>query len=332
MNKKATQNKNDTVKLATILAAGIIILIILAILLINSLKAPAGSPEPTHIDIENINGISLADGKAILESADIQYEIIPTESRIPNRIEKVDFLGDTAENGKLLVEIGTTVKLYANEVEQNKIIYLTFDDGPTRDNTDYILETLTKYNIKASFFVEGQDVAIYPQKMLATFESGHVIGCHSYSHVFADVYASTDAFLDEVTQYEQALKSALGEENYAKVEKLIRFPGGTNNSLILEQTPMDYINAVRENGYKIYDWTALTGDTEGITETNAMIEHMMATLTTAKNKNQPLIILMHDKWPVKENDSLSKIIDKLISEGYYFDTIDNCPEYTFAEN
>ncbi|MBO5716114.1 MAG: polysaccharide deacetylase family protein [Clostridia bacterium] len=336
MDKKQEQLKKEqkeTLKLIGILSIGVFILLILSIILMNSLTMPTVTPEPKYIDIDNIEGMNLNDAKVLLENADITYEIIPTDSKTPNKVEKLEFVGVTlSDTGRLRIRIGTTVKLYANEVAQDKVIYLTFDDGPTRDNTDYILETLAKYNIKASFFVEGQDVALYPEKMLATFDAGHVIGCHSYSHVFADVYASTNSFIGEVNQYEQALKNALGEEKYAKVEKLIRFPGGTNNSLILEQNPMDYINAVRENGYKIYDWTALTGDTEGITETNAMIEHMMTTLATAKNKNQPLIILMHDKWPVKENDSLSKIIDKLISEGYYFDTIDNCPEYTFAEN
>ncbi|MBR2381113.1 MAG: polysaccharide deacetylase family protein [Clostridia bacterium] len=336
MDKKQEQLKKEqreTLKLIGILSVGVFILLILSIVLMNSLTVPTTTPEPKYVDIDNIEGMNLSEARALLEKADITYEIIPSDSYIANKVEKLEFVGVTlTDTGRLRIRIGTSVKIYANEVDKDKVIYLTFDDGPTRDNTDYILETLAKYNIKASFFVEGQDVALYPEKMLATYEAGHVIGCHSYSHVFADVYASTDAFLGEVAEYEQALKNALGEEYFAKVEKLIRFPGGTNNSLILEQNPKDYIAAVRQNGYKVYDWTALTGDTENKTETDDMIEHLMTTLAAAKNKNQPLIALMHDKWPVKENDSLSKIIDKLISEGYYFDTIDNCPEFTFVEN
>ena len=328
MKTNYTKEQKETLKLVGILSVAVFVLLILSIVFMNSFSAPAGNPKSQFIEIDNLEGMGLANAEDILNKAQITYEIVPTSSKIANRVEKIEYVGKT-ENGKLFIEVGTNVKLHANQISKDKVIYLTFDDGPSLNNTDYILETLAEYNIKASFFVEGYDVTLYPEKMLDTFKAGHAIGCHSYSHKFADVYASVSAFTGEVEQYENALKSALGEENYAKVEKLIRFPGGTNNSLILDQNPMDYINAMHDMGYRIYDWTALTGDAEGYEETDEMIQHMMETLGNAKTNNRPLILLMHDKWTIKENDSLSKILDKLIAEGYYFDTIDNCPEYTF---
>ena len=60
------------------------------------------------------------------------------------------------------------------------------------------------------------------------------------------------------------------------------------------------------------------------------IKYMSNTLESSKNANKPLIVLLHDKWST--NEALADILDCLVLEGYYFDTIDNCPEYTFAEN
>ena len=331
MTKKATPNKNDTAKLAAILAIGIIILIILSVLLINSLKTPTGSPEPTHIEIENLNKMTLSEAKAILESADVQYEVIPTDSRIPNQIERVDFSGDVSESGKLLVTIGTTVKLYANEVEQSKIIYLTFDDGPTRDNTLDILDTLDAYGILATFFVQGKNVNTYSGRIVETVNRGHLVGCHSYSHEIASIYSSIESFMSEIEEYEGAMKSAIGEEQFNNMNKVIRFPGGTTtNSMLSKTEAVEYISAVREKNYSVYDWTSLTGDAEGYSTAKDFIKYMSNTLESSKNANKPLIVLLHDKWST--NEALADILDYLVLEGYYFDTIDNCPEYTFAEN
>ena len=237
----------------------------------------------------------------------------------------------------LLVTVGTTVKLYANEVGKDKVVYLTFDDGPTRDNTNDIVFKLQEYGIKASFFVEGRDVELYPSRVEAIFKRGHVIACHSHTHEYASIYSSTDAFISEIEQYEAALEAALieaiGEENFAQIQikKIIRFPGGTNNSYLTKAEALAYINAVRALGYTVYDWTALTGDAQlDNRDPQNLISCLDASLKKAKNDGLDLIVLMHDN--VYSNEALDQILTYLVSEGYYFDTIDNCPEYTFVEN
>lgn len=335
MDKKQEQLKKEqkeTMKLIGILSIGVFILLILSIVLMNNMTIPTATPEPKYIDIDNIEGMNLVDAKVLLEKADITYEIIPTESKLANKVEKLEFVGVTlSDTGRLRIRIGTTVKIYGNEVAKDKVIYLTFDDGPTRDNTNDIVFKLEEYGIKASFFCEGQDVERYPDRMEAIFNRNHVIACHSHTHQLENVYSSTNAFISEVTQYENALLEALGEENYAKVKKIIRFPGGTNNSYLeTNEEALAYIAAVRALGYTVYDWTALTGDAEGNDNAQSFIASLDAGLTKAKNNGLDLIVLMHDKWST--NEALGEILDYLIAEGYYFDTIDNCPEYTFAEN
>ena len=335
MDKKQEQLKKEqkeTLKLVGILSIGVLILLVLSIMLMNNLTMPTNAPEPKYIDIDNIEGMNLSEAKALLEKADITYEIIPTESKIANKVEKLEFVGVTlSDTGRLRIRIGTTVKIYGNDVSKDKVIYLTFDDGPTRDNTNEIVVKLEQYGIKASFFCEGRDIERYPDRMETIFNRGHVIACHSHTHEFQSVYSSTNAFISEVTQYENALREALGEENYAKVKKIIRFPGGTNNAYLeTDEEALTYITAVRELGYTVYDWTSLTGDAEGNSDAQSFISTLDAGLTKAKNNGLDLIVLMHDKWST--NEALGEILDHLIEQGYYFDTIDNCPEYTFIEN
>ena len=337
MNKNT--NKETRILVCVLLVCIAIAVVLLIALIRSNQEAPeteVNAPPPTHIEIENIDGLTINQAKTILNGAGVQYEIIPTESRMANQIEKFEFLGDTTENGKLMIEYGTTVKIYGNDVGKDKVIYLTFDDGPTRDNTDNIVLMLQEYGIKASFFCKGDNIYRYPEKVETMLTRGHIVACHSYSHVYEDIYSSTDAFVAEVKQYENALIAAINESDlidpnyFSQMKKIIRFPGGTNNVYLETEEALEYINAVRALGYSVYDWTALTGDAEGKNDAQGFISMLDSTLSRAKSQDIDLIVLMHDKWST--NEALREILDHLIAEGYYFDTIDHCPEYTFVEN
>ncbi len=333
MNKKAPTNNKETVILGIVLAICLAILVVLIVIIAQPPKsAPTSNTNtPEYIELPNVEGMNVAKAKALLESMDISYEVIPTNSKIPNRVEKVEHSGKV-ENGKTLIDADEKVKLYANEVGKDKVVYLTFDDGPTRDNTNDIVFMLEEYGIKASFFVEGRDVERYPDRMEAIFNRGHVIACHSHTHEYSSIYSSTQSFIDEIKQYENALIEAIGEESFATVKKIIRFPGGTNNSYLeSDAEALEYISAVRGLGYAIYDWTALTGDAELKDKSpEKLVAQLDKTLNSAKSKNLDLIVLMHDNFYSRE--ALAEVLDYLVAEGYYFDTIDNCPEYTFIEN
>ena len=327
-----SNEQKQTLKLVGVLSVGVIVLLVLAIMLMNSFTTPTVNNEPKYIDIDNIEGMNVNEAIEILKNAEITYEIIPTDSKIPNKVEKLEYVGLVlSDTGRLRIRVGTSVKVYANVVDKSKIIYLTFDDGPTLNNTDAILEALNSRGIKATFFVQGWNVDRYPEKIAATVDGGHLVGCHSYSHEIVEIYSSTDAFIAEIERYEDAMKSAIGEDKFNSMSKVIRFPGGTTtNSCLTFVTVKDYLAAVREKNYKVYDWTALTGDAERKKTAEEFIEYMSSGLASAKENNKPLIVLLHDKWSTK--DAIDDLLDYLVSEGYYFDTIDNCAEYTFAEN
>ena len=73
--------------------------------------------------------------------------------------------------------------------QANKIAYLTFDDGPSK-NTDKILEILDKYNIKATFFVVGPSYTLKDNYLKTIISKGHEIAIHSYTHNYDYIYYS----------------------------------------------------------------------------------------------------------------------------------------------
>ncbi len=68
------------------------------------------------------------------------------------------------------------------EIEDDNGVFLTFDDGPTPGVTEWILATLAKYNAKATFFVLGKNVELYPDLYQKILDAGHKVGNHTYSH------------------------------------------------------------------------------------------------------------------------------------------------------
>ena len=196
--------------------------------------------------------------------------------------------------------------------KNKKTAYLTFDDGPSKESTYAILDILAEYNIKATFFVVGKMVVNNPEVLLRTVEEGHAIGNHSYSHDYGYIYHSTKNFMRDIDMADRAIKDVVGDDFETKV---MRFPGGSFGK---QKIPM--IKAVTENGYRYFDWNALNGDAEGALKTpDFLIKRIKETY---RNQNN-LIILMHDTDAKSTTvESLGKIIDFLIEQGYEFGIID----------
>lgn len=214
-----------------------------------------------------------------------------------------------------LAEIERESREKADKVETDKnkrIAYLTFDDGPSEKSTYAILDILAEYNIKATFFVVGKMVINNPEVLLRTVEEGHAIGNHSYSHEYGYIYNSTKNFMRDLEMADQAIKDVLGEEFETKV---MRFPGGSFGK---QKLPM--IKSVTEQGYRYFDWNALNGDAEGVL---MPVDYLIRRLKETYRNQNNLIVLMHDT-DVKTTtvQSLRKIIDFLIEQGYEFGVID----------
>ena len=136
---------------------------------------------------------------------------------------------DNEENGQeVKEEVKTSQKLpvYSEDAKnrmnniyladgEEKIAYLTFDDGPSSAITPQILQILKDNDIKASFFVLGSRVELLPDLVKQEYEEGHYIANHGYSHDYTKVYASANAVFEEYNVTENAIRKAIGNEEYA---------------------------------------------------------------------------------------------------------------------
>lgn len=195
-----------------------------------------------------------------------------------------------------------------------KRAFLTFDDGPSINVTPLILDTLRNENVKASFFVLGSRVELYPELVKQEYDEGHYIANHGYSHVYAEIYSSVQAVLDEYFKTQDAIREALQIPEYNSY--IFRFPGGSiggRYASIKSQAK----EVLQDNNIAYIDWNALTSDATGqdLTE-DEMFDEMIYT-TTGKNS---VVILMHDASDkIKTANLLPRIIEYLRNEGYTFE-------------
>lgn len=117
--------------------------------------------------------------------------------------------------------------IYSSDEKQ---VFLTFDDGPTKEITPLVLDILKEENVPATFFVLGSRVELYPELVKREFEEGHYIANHGYSHSYSSIYSSTQAVIDEYNKTESAIQTAIGIPEYHSY--LFRFPGGSSGRSI----------------------------------------------------------------------------------------------------
>ena len=167
---------------------------------------------------------------------------------------------------------------------ESRKVYLTFDDGPSV-YTDDILDILSAYGVKATFFVIGAVDEKYAPMYQRIVEEGHSIGMHSYSHKYTEVYGSTEAFKEDFLKIQGLIKEKTGVECL-----LYRFPGGSSNTIGKENI-QEYIAYLEEKNVTYYDWNISSGDATGIP---ASVEEIVRNSTSQLEKYNSAYILLHD--------------------------------------
>ena len=193
-----------------------------------------------------------------------------------------------------------------------KVAYLTFDDGPSPSVTPKILDILKFENIKATFFVIGKKVEEYPKIVNRTYKEGHYIANHGYSHNNYILYKNAETFLDEIKKTDLAIRNAIGVSNYCS--HIFRFPNGFMSN-IYKNKKEQYANLLSDMEYTYIDWNALNKDSEQKYNKKQLLNNL---ISSSKNKNT-LVILMHDTNDVNDSSIvLKESIDYLKSQGYEF--------------
>ena len=192
--------------------------------------------------------------------------------------------------------------------QENKCIYLTFDDGPSDSTTPYILDVLREEGVHATFFIIGRQAELRPAIIERIYQSGHALGIHSYSHEYAEIYASPAALLEDIKKCSAALESILGLET-----DLYRFPGG---SYSLRQ---ELVDCVKKAGYRYVDWNASCRDAE---IPGASPDELFRAARDTPADRSRIVLLLHD-GAHRQNTvaALKKIIRYYKEQGYEFRTL-----------
>lgn len=199
-----------------------------------------------------------------------------------------------------------------------KIVYLTFDDGPSK-NTKKILEILDKYNIKATFFVVGPKSNFKSELLKEIVNSGHTIAIHSYEHNYDYIYSSKENYLKDFYSCLNWIKQTTGI-----TPKLYRFPGGSSNTIGTKSLIKSIILDLNEKGFTHADWNVDTLDSYVKNEPSKVISNALTSLKKNENNNHYYqTILMHDDiYKPATIDALPSLIEKLIQKGYTFKVLD----------
>jgi peptidoglycan/xylan/chitin deacetylase (PgdA/CDA1 family) len=230
--------------------------------------------------------------------------------------EQDDSSGEDKSQTSDTKESGVKKTMMTRLTYDQKTVYLTFDDGPSRAATPQILKTLSKYGVRATFFPIARDGLddIYKQ----IIAEGHSLGNHSFSHNFKYLYQldNIDDFRRDVIKMHDFMHARFQYE-----PQLFRYPGGTMGR------PDDLMAMRREVisdlGYRYFDWNVSSYDDPNGKNLNSA-EGIIRDVLSAVGNAHPAIILFHDaEINAATAAALDKLIPELKKQGYVFDTLDN---------
>lgn len=195
---------------------------------------------------------------------------------------------------------------------EEKIAYLTFDDGPTLKATAKILDVLKEEEVKATFFVVGKHVQTHPELVKRAYEEGHYIANHGYSHDNTKLYKSSESFIAEVKSTDIEIGKAIGIENYCS--HVFRFPNGYMSSNY-KSKKKEATKLLSDMNYTYVDWNCLNNDSVKKYSHSQLLNNLKR---SSKNKGS-LVVLMHDTSDVNDTPSILKdSIAYLKEQGYEF--------------
>ena len=217
----------------------------------------------------------------------------------------------TGSESEIITE-ETTIEPENEPVQYDKVIYLTFDDGPG-PYTQQLLDVLDKYNVKATFFVVNKPR--YNYLIAKEYEAGHSVGVHAYLHKYAKVYESDEAYFEDFRDMNEVVKEQTGSYT-----NLLRFPGGSSNTVSknYSQGIMSRLTEeVEKQGLHYFDWNVTSGDAGETTDTDEVYKNV---IKGVGNRSWS-IVLQHDTKGFSVA-AVERIIKWGLENGYTFLPLD----------
>jgi peptidoglycan/xylan/chitin deacetylase (PgdA/CDA1 family) len=181
--------------------------------------------------------------------------------------------------------------------EDRQEIYLTFDDGPDPEATDYALRVLATNQVKATFFLLGQNVAKYPEMVNRIKEEGHCVANHGIKHLNG-WKTSNNTYIKDVNEGARMMESVYFRPPYGRL-------GLFQHQQLKKQ-------------HRIVFWDVISGDFDQDIDGSQVVDNVVSNIRNGS------IIVMHDSQKAFRNlkASLNEIIQRLGEKGYSFKTID----------
>ena len=210
------------------------------------------------------------------------------------------------------------------EEDGSNVIYLTFDDGPG-PYTKELLDTLAKYNVKATFFVADRNPEC-EDLIKEEVEQGHTVGNHTASADLDVVYADENSFWEDYDKMDAIIEAQTGSK-----ASIMRFPGGSTNTIGVEEGGMaKLIEEARGRGLRYFDWTIICGDSGSEYSVDSLFANIRSELDIPANQRYSiLMVLCHDQ--VEETvQMMNDLIPWALENGFVFMPItDDTPDMNF---
>ena len=185
----------------------------------------------------------------------------------------------------------------------HKTVYLTFDDGPIPEVTEWVLTLLKQHSIKATFFCIGDNIDKSPEVFQKVIKEGHAIGNHTYNHING-WNTDTAAYLKNTETCRQSIIDKSGIDT-----KLFRPPYG--------KISREQAKEVKDLGYQIIMWDVLSADFDTTITPQKCLDNVI------KNATNGSVIIFHDSLKAFPNleYALPKVIEYLKEKGFSFRTL-----------
>lgn len=179
---------------------------------------------------------------------------------------------------------------------QDKVLYLTFDDGPIPDVTNEVLDILNEYNAKATFFCVGENVSKNPHIFGRVIRNGHAVGSHTYNHLNG-WSVDIEFYLNNMRQAATLIKSSLFRPPYGRIRPL-------------------QARAISKD-FKIVMWDVLSGDFDAANTAEDCYHNVI------NNAIPGSIIVFHDSIKSRSNvlGALPQVLNYYTSLGYRFEAL-----------
>lgn len=199
------------------------------------------------------------------------------------------------------ISSGVYVKALCAKHTTEKVVALTFDDGPHPIHTPKVLDILAEYEAEATFFCIGKNVEAYPEIVERIHAEGHLLGNHSYSHHNTFPLMSVGDMVADIRKADNLISSLTGVPLH-----FFRPPFGITNPLVRE--------ALGEFNYNVVGWNARSYDT--------MADDAETVFRRVVRKIKPgAVVLLHDRLPFAP-ELLSLLLQYLKDEGYEVRRVD----------